>query len=91
LPSDAARILCDGELMIEPPDVEKPAAEPDDAVYKLPIPVVPADGGPPIDFANSSYKPVVKQWGEVVGTLADAAVEPAGGQPEPAAGGSEAP
>lgn len=86
MPSDGPRILCDCEPMTGLPDPDKPAAEPDDNVYKLPVKVDPAPNEAySIQFANSSAEPDAKSWGEVVATLAEAEVEPAGSQPEPTA------
>jgi hypothetical protein len=86
LPSDGPRILCDCEHMTGLPDPDKPAAEADEHGYKLPVKVDPAeDEAYSIQFANSSAKPDAKSWGEVVGTLAEAEVEPAASQPEPTA------
>ncbi len=56
---------------------EVPAPEVGEDGYKLDIPVDPAAADPyQLQFANSSYKPEAKAWGEVVGSLADTAVEP---------------
>jgi hypothetical protein len=56
---------------------EVPAPETGEDVYKLDIPVAPAGADTyQLQFANSSYKPEAKAWGEVVGSLADTAVEP---------------
>ena len=56
---------------------EVPAPEVGQDVYKLDIPVVPAGADSyGLQFANSSSKSEAKAWGEVVGSLADTAVEP---------------
>jgi hypothetical protein len=55
---------------------EVPAPEVGQDVYKLDIPVVPAADPYELQFANSSSKSEAKAWGEVVGSLADTAVEP---------------
>ena len=82
-------IVCDGDVMTGNPDqnpllaevqaeVEQPlpeAVEAGEPAYRVPLAVDPAGSEQDaIDFANSSLKNTVKQWGDPVGTLAEAEV-----------------